>query len=509
MGRDFQALQELIALISSGKLKWGQILNPGEKGTSKVEAFLEGIRSRKLTSDEEAAAYFYNGDKNASSYQKLKQTLFKRLLNTVFLLELDDSSRSDRQQAYDECYKEWAAAKLLLGRNATISGIRLCEKVLRKAQRFEFTELSMQILRVLRTHYGSREGDSRKFHRYKKLYRETQALYLMEDEAEEKYTELILQQINSKAVSKKLTNKAKRYNEALQPYLKQHDSYHLELCSGLIQLIVHTTTNDFQNTLDVCDHLIDVFEKKPYTASVPLQVAYYQKLICHTQLKQYDEGKEMAEKCLSLLQEGSFNWFKYQELFLILLLHTKKYQEAYRVFLQTVQHRRFKILSPANQETWKIFEGFIHYLIDIGRIEADEGDQHFNKFRLGRFLNETPIFSRDKRGMNIPILIIQILFMIQQNKFDQAIDRIEAIEKYSTRYLRKNDTFRSNCFIKMLLQIPKSGFHRAAVVRKAEKYRERLDSMPINLTNQPYEIEVIPYEDLWEMVLETLDNQFH
>lgn len=64
-----------------------------------------------------------------------------------------------------------------------------------------------------------------------------------------------------------------------------------------------------------------------------------------------------------------------------------------------------------------------------------------------RFLNDVPIFSKDKRGMNIPILIFHILYLILTKRYNDVIDRIVRIEKYTTRYLKKDDNYRSNCFI--------------------------------------------------------------
>ena len=100
-------------------------------------------------------------------------------------------------------------------------------------------------------------------------------------------------------------------------------------------------------------------------------------------------------------------------------------------------------------------------------------------------------------------------FMIKQKNYDQAVDRIDAIEKYISRYLRKDETYRSHCFIRMLLQIPASGFHRAGVVRNAKKFRNKLEEVNIPMTGQNYEIEIIPYEVLWEHVIESLDTVFH
>ena len=76
---------------------------------------------------------------------------------------------------------------------------------------------------------------------------------------------------------------------------------------------------------------------------------------------------------------------------------------------------------------------------------------------------------------------------------------------YCHRYLKKDDTFRSNCFIKMLLTLPRSNFNRIAVERNAKKFFDRLKSVPLEKANQAEDLEIIPYDDLWEMVLDMLD----
>ena len=131
----------------------------------------------------------------------------------------------------------------------------------------------------------------------------------------------------------------------------------------------------------------------------------------------------------------------------------------------------------------------------------------FTKFRLGKFMNEVPSYSQDKRGANISILVIQILFTIVQKNYNKSIDRIEAIEKYTSRHLKQDDNFRSNCFIKMLMEIPKESFKKEAVAQKADRYRRKLAEMPLAKANQAFHIEVIPYEHLWEMVINLLGTK--
>lgn len=290
--------------------------------------------------------------------------------------------------------------------------------------------------------------------------------------------------------------------------MHQYDAYRLHLCGYLIRNMVYSSINDYENTIQMCDKAIHFFESKAYTAHLPLQIFYFQKIVCYTQLKEYHKGKIAAEQCIVLMEEGSYNWFKLQESHILLAFHTREYQSAYTIFLETVNQSQFQFLSSNIAEMWKVYEAYIQYLILVEQVKTKAHDKRFTAFRLNRFLNETPLYSKDKRGMNIPILIIQILLLLHKKKFTALTDKMEAIEKYCTRYLRQDDTFRSNCIIKMLLHIPAARFHQTAVIRKVQQYLDKLQTVPLNIANQTHEIEIIPYEDLWNFAITSLGNNF-
>jgi hypothetical protein len=128
---------------------------------------------------------------------------------------------------------------------------------------------------------------------------------------------------------------------------------------------------------------------------------------------------------------------------------------------------------------------------------------------MGKFINDITLFSKDKRGMNISVLIIQILYAIADRDYKKSLDRIDGIGKYCARYLKDADTFRSNCFIKMLLQIPLANFHKEAVARKVEKHLKALKSLEAGTASQSHEIEIVPYEALWEMAVESLQYKIY
>jgi len=231
------------------------------------------------------------------------------------------------------------------------------------------------------------------------------------------------------------------------------------------------------------------------------------KMLCHTQLLEFKEGRATAELAKAYYVEGTQNYFKFQESLLMLEMHTGHYPEAYLLYQHVTSLKKFKKLQPRTHEIWLLYGAFLEYLLLIGVFERPLGTAEGKKFRLNRFLNEVPIFNGEKRRRNIPVLVLQILFLIHRDRYSAAADRIEAVEKYCSRYLKKDHSFRSNCFIKMLLQIPQTAFHVEAVKRKAERHYKKLKEHPLEITSQSWEVEIIPYEQLWEFALGSLSGR--
>ncbi|MCC7505634.1 MAG: hypothetical protein IT259_10045 [Saprospiraceae bacterium] len=502
-------LIELVNVLNVQRLKadglWGIIIEPN----SKLEQLYTAIAEGRVRTDEEAIALLYPPPQKSSAYPSLKNKLKDRLTDTVFLLDFHDPAYTDRQKAFYECNKKWAAASVLLSKNAKLIGIDILENLLRHATLFEFTDLTLSILYTLRLHYGTIAGDQKKYTQYRDQYKQVQALSLMENEAEELYTHLVSHYVASKATKEELSGKAEEYFERIRPHLEKSDSFRLHLCGRLIETIIYTSKNDYAATARVCEEAIRFFESKPFESKLPLQAFYYQLVVCYTQMKAFEEGQAIIKRYQAIFDEGSFNWFKLQELYLLLAMHTRHYTDAWRCHSNVVGHPKFDNQPAQIREMWKIYGAYVHFLRQSGRISEVGDAAEVGKFRMAKFLNEIPTYAQDKRGMNIPILIIQILFLTYEQEYGQTIDRIEAIEKYCSRYLKQNDTFRSNCFIKMLLQMPAASFHQEAVLRKAEKLLDQLRSVPLEIANQTHEIEIIPYEDLWEMAVNALQNQIY
>lgn len=499
-----EALREIVQLVTRNKLKSIDTMDLSDPSESKAAELYQLIFTDQVASDEEAFRALYPGAKSTTGYRKLKSKLRRKLINSLFLIDLNKASYSDRKSAYYECYKEWAAVRVLLAKNAWTAAVEIAERILKYAIQYEFTELIVDLLGILRLNYGTRLGDLKQFEHYRKLYLEYQQVFLAENQAELLYTELVVHYVNNKATKTALQKKAELALLELSDSLRRYDSYRLHLYGGMIRLMISSTVNQHEDTLSTCEDIISFFERKPYQAETPLQAAYYQKLICHCQLRQFDAGMQAAQQCVSIIEEGTVNWFKYYEFLFILTMHTGDFKKGEAIFGQVTAHARFDYLPDNSKEVWLIYEAYLAYLREIDVLSATVPSDEDRAFRIGRFLNETVIYSKDKAGLNVTIIVFKLIFWLAQGAYGKIIDQTEAIEKYCARHLREPHTARSHVFIRMLLTLSAGGRFEQEGLAKANKLYAELSQQDNAQSIQAFQIEVIPYEDLWPLVLRSI-----
>ena len=187
--------------------------------------------------------------------------------------------------------------------------------------------------------------------------------------------------------------------------------------------------------------------------------------------------------------------------------HSEQFEKAIDLLIQMKAKKNFKKMTGSTREQFRFHEAFLFFFTQT--LGINDKNLFGGKFKVQKFLNEVPTSSRDKQGANTTIIVLQILVCLVQNRYDDIIKRSDALKTYTSRYLKNDENFRSNCFIKMLLQLPAANFHRNGVERKAQRYQKELLKQPINLFRNGAEHEYMPYEVLWKYVLQNLDLTFH
>ena len=505
-----EELKYLVEIVNRDKVKKIEVIGNSPKKKSKLNLLYTTLLEGNITDESEVAEFLYPGASNQQKkFSNLKGQLRDRLINTVFFIDIKKPNFKEIHKAYFTCYKNTAAVQILIGRYARTPAISIAQKTLKKSIEFEFTDINLELSRLLRSHYGTIIGDKKKFNEYNNLVKKFESNYQAELLAEEYYIDLISESANIKGYKESTILKAKGYFEKLISYNKDHHTNKFKFYAYLVIVARFELENDYRSILKYSTEAIEELSKNVEIIP-PNRIAPFilRKLVSQLHLKNYEEANKGIQEYLSFVIEGTRNWYIALTYRLKLAILTMDYQEAYHTYKLAITHQGFRQQQSNITEAWKINEAFIFYFIYSGKIVPDQQNPT-KKFRINKFLNDVPLYSKDKRGYNISILILQILFLLHQKKYEEIIDRMESIKMYEHRYLKNDASFRSSCFIKMLLQLSNASFHKVAVLRKTEKWRKRLEEKPIELVNQSAELEIVPYEQLWDLVLEELDERFH
>jgi hypothetical protein len=495
-------LSQIVQIIDKNKPRKVEIMG-NEEATSRHAQLYNMLKEGSITTDEEAAHYFYKDSKatSNSAYRQFKSRFRERLMNTLFFIDNETTEASDLQNATLYIHKEWAAINIIYTKGGFSLASKLAENLLPYAIKYELTEIVIYIADRLRQGYGTQIANRSRYLELKKLQDAYMELWRLEILSREIFHDIRMDYIKSSASQSDTYEKARNGWLLLQPYLNAHSSYQFVTHAYAVGLAQYSSkTEDLKAVIDLCDEAIAALSKKPFTPKKPIAVFMNQKIACYAQLKEQTAGDEVIKEVLSLQDEGSLGWFKTLENQTLLAFHTQKYDKVLQIWQGVHDHKSFKALTLQHYEIWELFGAYVHFLAVSHKIDGQALKN--TKYKASKFVNDIPTFSTDKEGMNVPSLVVQIAILIAEKKFNSIPDRLEALSKYWRRHIRKTDaTYRSHCFIKMLQELPKGNYKRVSVEARTKLMLRDLTAVPLNMEAQDFKSEVILLEDLWAILL--------
>ena len=188
----------------------------------------------------------------------------------------------------------------------------------------------------------------------------------------------------------------------------------------------------------------------------------------------------------------------------MLSMQTGNYINAMAVFNETSNHSKYKKLRTFNREKWKIYEVYLNYFLESdAALSLVAAAQKRKPFRASRFLNDPLLYPKDQRIFTVLMIIAQIMFFLDKRSYNSVTERIDRLKSYATRQLKKDEYFRAAQFVKLLQQLNKSGYQKSNL-SNIDKYYERLKQRTFNYKGKINELEIVPYEDLWDHILTKL-----
>jgi len=185
-------------------------------------------------------------------------------------------------------------------------------------------------------------------------------------------------------------------------------------------------------------------------------------------------------------------------------MHTEHFTEAQAVYKSVMENPRFTFQPEHKKEHWKLFELYLQFALDVTN-NINTGSE--NSFDPNKFLRIVPLYTKDKRGYNVAILILHIILLLNNNDFGSIIGRMDALRTYRTRYLRAGANKQSSLFFRMLQIMETNHFSYEITKQKSAKYFEKMKSTAAEFSEIQDGLQVLPFDWLWNKILEMLKQK--
>lgn len=468
----------------------------GDSYDPKAFKLLDGILQKRYNTDEEASFDLYESSPENKGYQMLKSRTRERMVNLVFTLDNNKRMKVPYQKALFTCSRNIIVARLLSLKGLINVAVDYLRTALSIAQKYQFTDLEVLSARLLRNHQAF-TSTQKEFDKYNAIINQANDKLIAEIEMEECKERIILLLKNTSAPKEKLRKIAVDCFKKAKVLFKQNKSHSLILNYYRIAVFHEHIFENHAGVVKACNECIDyVTNNRVFTDKFLLAEMSLQKVDTSLYLRDYELGKESAKVCMEIFNPGYLNWLIFLECYFLLCLHTKNYKEAQKIFNDVLTHPKFKYYPADHLEKWKIFEAYLSYILPVRAKQKS-----FNVFK---FTNEVPIFSKDKRGYNLSIIIGQIVLLIKMGDFDKVMDKFHSLKSYAHRYINKKKNPRSFYFVKMILLMVKYEFDYEKTKTIGNKFFVKMNQSKLGNQGELETLEVIPYDILWEDLLEKL-----
>ena len=476
--------------------------------SKKIAEFEEVLDTNSNLTDQDVCKLLYGSNHITITYRSLKYRVEEKLMNDLLQLCSDEENLKTRVNAGIVLDKLIITGQALQKKFFRKEAILIFEKSYKLAEKFSFSAQALNLGQILAMHYGYIETNEKKMN----YYLDNNKHYLNILNAENYVRECNV--IISNMYLRNVGGFSESQLEEVRIMVSKMNELKDEFKSNTIVVFVNDLTyfyyqsiGDYNKGLEAAkkglaenihlnnDDLLGIYQSK---RNIALSLFY---------LRKFEDASAWYKEVIAMLTPGTRNWFFATSLYYLNLISIRSYNDLFKLSTEVLNNKNL-VKFPYFEEQWKIREAYLHFLIRVGKINIDKEDKKVLKpFSLSKFMNSLPFHSKDKSGQNITIIVLQILFLLTDHKYGQIIDRIDALNQYTYRYLRKDETFRSNCFIKMLVLMTKADFHPIRTNTYTEDLRKKLENSSLITDEKSTQVEIIPYDYLWNLILELLASK--
>jgi hypothetical protein len=487
-----EELQQLVKLIErKGRLPGSHLLNFTDEESLETKLYFY-LKENKNCEEEDVIEYLYKSKDKKNAFKMLKSRFKKKLFNQLLYLNfLPPESETTLLKTELLCSKLLLETNILLKSEFSHLAEKQIIKVLRLARE---THLTKQIIEALEQYIAIAA--------YLNL---SDKILILKSELEEQYEildkerkaniifRLSLNAYKGGIISREQNLNALKENvEILETLWEESKNSFIYPKYRYLKMMYFEYTGNYSEQIKFLNKIKQAFKNgfiHPlyYNNKFNLFVHTYACLRC----KMYDEGQKVAHEMNQISIPGTHNWFAHNENYFMLAVHSKNYIKAKDVLISVITDTSFKNMDLQMRERWSIHLRLFQLLI--------------GEIIYPLIPKNTRELIQDKKGFNIWVIILEFLTLLKDEEYDVLSIEAERIRKYMSKHLDSKSDPRNKYFLKLLLLVVKEEFDLEKCRQKSRYLYNKLSQTPP--AGDAYaEVEVVPFEHLWDFILETLSK---
>ena len=489
-------IANLARIVTSRSLTSLPVLDLHSRQPSKESQFVAALAKAPDATQLQVVKAIYGkaSAANVRALQKLQSRVRSKLLNQLYFLDHSDSRHLVSRRYELECLDMLHKVSILYAEREYKLSERLLHRCLQLAEKGEFTQYMVQCARMLRNLYAE-QRQSVPFAKVVKTLARAQQVLAWEDEAEQLYTDTKLAMSSTVAARRKVL--------AVMPdRLAQLEALHRKAKSFASYNAMYRARIAYEELLGNYHELIRVTaaasrrmrDGKLNARRFDIRFNHFMSIYAYLRSRQPVQGLRLAEEYNRDFHPSSNNWFYFQEHHVLLALHAEQYERGQQLMDIITKNPAYNIQRDAAVQRWDLYRAYIDFVLPPSRPTIARQRQ------MAQWVLQLPEYSRDKRGHNVAILVLQLLHFLRERNLEAVLMRLERLRKYQQRHLYEQHTLRSRLFLRLLQLIVEKNFDAPKAAERGKALLQQLQDTPP--PGEAFaEVEIIPYEHLWELVL--------
>ncbi|GEM_PF-1947408 len=421
--------------------------------------------------------------------------LKESLLGAVLTMPLYTVKKSVRNRI--RLLRKELQARVLLYIGSRVAGTKLAIDTIVVAEQNEEFEIVHRLCRELINQFSNSQPDAAKYRKYR-LKIDIMEGYIQDElKVEKVYRDIAHHNHTKKSVG--------HFSEAIKEFDKIQDTntnFKFNFFLYSLKNVYYQLTNDPKNLIINNKAAYAFFE------ALQLDVHYITKLNFISALvpyyiinKQYGQAETTINTCLEMPIKGSYNWHRILIYQSILGFYSGKPKMSLRAYkLAHALQKKFKNEKIA--EYWHLISGYLALFKKLNGEKENLDQNSYQPFKLRKYLNIKEEKRNDVQKANL--IILELLHLLVDDKHSEYLEKLGRVEGFIQSRFKAHQFKRTRYFLRLLKSVVKGNYHVPLVEAHGKRQLKNLAATRKDLTIETIDLEIVPYELLWDIVINRL-----